>query len=118
MVNSVSAQSTLGTIRGVALDESAAVIPGVDVTVRNLGTNVLRQVVTGDTGNYEVSGLVPGFYEVTGELIGFRKVVVSDILLETSMTVRVDLELRVGEVTTVVNVESAAPVINTEGPEV
>jgi hypothetical protein len=118
LFSQLSAQTTLGTIRGVALDSTGAIVPGVAVVVRNMDTNIERRTTTGTTGNYEVTQLIPGRYEVTGEHAGFKKVVVSSILLETSATVRADLKMEVGEVTTSVNVEAATPVINTESADV
>jgi hypothetical protein len=114
----LGAQTTLGTIRGLATDATGAVVPEVRVIVRNIETNITRPATTGSTGNYEVAQLIPGRYEVTAEKDGFKRVVVTNILLETSSTVRADLRMEVGEVTTAVNVEAAAPVINTEGAEV
>ena len=114
----LGAQTTLGTIRGLATDPTGAVVPEVRVIVRNMETNITRSAMTGSTGNYEVTQLIPGRYEVTAERDGFKRVVVTNILLETSSTVRADLRMEVGEVTTAVNVEAAAPVINTEGAEV
>ena len=115
---SLQGQTTLGTIRGLASDSTGAVVPDLRVVIRNMETNISRQTFTEETGNYEVTPLIPGRYEVTGEKPGFKKVVISSILLETSSTVRADLRMEVGDVTTSVNVEAAAPAINTESAEV
>lgn len=114
----LGAQTTLGTIRGLATDATGAVVPEVRVAVRNTETNLVRETFTGSTGNYEVTQLIPGRYEVVAERAGFKRVVVSNVLLETSATVRVDLRMEIGEVATAVSVEAPAPVINTEGAEV
>jgi hypothetical protein len=114
----VQAQTTLGTIRGLVTDATGAVAPEVKLIVRNVDTNISRQSSTDATGNYEVTQLIPGRYEVTAERSGFRKIVVSNVLLETSSTVRVDLRMEVGEVATAINVEAAAPAINTESADV
>lgn len=112
------AQTTLGSILGTATDRTGAVIEGAAVVVRNVNTNTERQVVTSATGMYEVRQLVPGNYEVVASLPGFRTLRVSNIVLQTASTVRVDLRLEVGEVSTQVEVEGSAPVINTEGPDI
>lgn len=112
------AQTTLGVLRGVATDPTGALVPGVSVVARNVQTNIEHRTTTNVRGQYEVINLNPGRYEVTAEASGFKRFVVSNILLETAQTVRVDLKLEVGEVTTSVNVEATAPVINTEGAEV
>ncbi len=111
-------QTTLGTIRGLVTDPTGASVAGVNVSVRNMDTNIQNRATTNETGLYEVSNLIPGRYAVTAEHPGFKTVVVSNLLLETSNTVRADVRLEVGELTTSVNVEAASPVINTEAADV
>src|SRR5437667_7571052 len=108
------AQTTLGTIRGLVTDPSGAAVAGVSVVVRNVDTNIPNRTTSSDRGLYEVTNLIPGRYSVTAEYAGFKTVVVSNILLETSATVRADVRLQVGELANSINVEAAAPVINTE----
>ncbi len=43
-------QITTGVIEGSVVDASGAVLPGVDVEVRNVGTNLVRNAVTGREG--------------------------------------------------------------------
>ncbi len=112
------AQTTLGSIRGLVTDPSGAAVSAVNITVRNTDTNILNRTRTGDTGLYEVSHLIPGRYAVTAEHPGFKTTVVSNILLETSATLRADVRLEVGELTTSVSVEASSPVINTEAADV
>jgi hypothetical protein len=114
----IPAQTTLGTVRGLVTDSTGAVVPEVGIAVRNVDTNISRQASTDATGNYEVTQLIPGRYEVTAEKPGFKKIVVVNILLETSSTVRADVRMEVGEVATAVNVEAQAPVIDTESANV
>ena len=42
----LAAQTSFGTIVGNVTDESAALVPGVTVTVTNTGTNIARIVTT------------------------------------------------------------------------
>ncbi len=114
----LSAQTTLGTILGTATDSTGAAIPEVVVTVRNVGTGIEHRTVTRENGLYEVTHLIPGRYTVSAERPGFKAVQVTNLLLETSSTVRADLRLEVGDVTTTVNVEAAAAPINTESADV
>ena len=55
---------TLGTVTGEVKDSTGAFIAGVDVTVRNTETNVVRAVTTNDAGAYTVPALNPGLYDV------------------------------------------------------
>ncbi len=115
---SVPAQTILGAIRGTATDPSGAAVPGVSVVVRNISTNIENRATTNASGLYEVTHLVPGRYSVSAEQAGFKSVNVSNVLLETSATVRADLRLEVGEVTTSVSVEATAPLVNSESADV
>ncbi len=56
--NGLLAQS--GSILGTVQDETDAVLPGVSVTVTNLGTNQSRTVISDDEGRYRVSQLPSG----------------------------------------------------------
>ena len=67
-----SAQVVMGTFTGTVRDASGAVVPGVDMTIRNLATGVTFVATTDHLGNYTVSFLDPGNYSVTAELQGFK----------------------------------------------
>ena len=82
------AQTALGTLRGNAVDEQGAALPGVTVTAKELQTNTVSTAVSGGHGEYFLTNLRPGKYEVTAELSGFQ-------------SYRQPLELRVGEDVTV-----------------
>jgi hypothetical protein len=53
-------QTLTGTILGTITDPSGAVVPGVDVTVINTGTNQTRSVTTTGSGTYSLSNLPVG----------------------------------------------------------
>jgi hypothetical protein len=107
-------QTILGTILGTATDASGAVVPGVSVTIRNQETGIEQHVATHDNGLYEVKNLIRGTYSVTAEQPGFKRFAVSGVLLESAATVRVDLRLATGELSSSIDVHASAPVINTE----
>ena len=67
-------QSTSSSIVGTLTDESGAAVPGVAVTVTNVGTGVVRTVETNARGDYSVTALDIGIYEVAAELEGFSRV--------------------------------------------
>src|SRR6059036_3756220 len=84
------AQSTFGQFVGTVKDPSGAVIPGVMVTVKNLGTSATRTAVADETGSYTVVNLEPGDYEITMEAAGFQKFTRTNLQLLARQTVRVD----------------------------
>src|SRR5512132_1663088 len=64
-------QITTSVIQGVVADSSGAVLPGVDVEVKNVDTNFTRSVVTDKDGRFIVLQLPTGRYTVTFKLTGF-----------------------------------------------
>src|SRR2546425_9738019 len=54
-------------IRGVATDATGAVVPDVQVTATNIGTNISRQVTTGSDGSFEFLNLPIGDYKRSEE---------------------------------------------------
>src|SRR5262245_1698917 len=61
-----------GSIEGVALDATGAVLPGVTVVVKNIDTGAERSLITDGSGRYRAGALQPGRYAVTGSLDGFE----------------------------------------------
>ena len=89
-------QATESTLRGTVTDASGAVIPGVDLTVTNVRTNVVvRRLVSDAYGNYEVPDIPLGTYRVTAELPGFKMGVVDDVRLESAETRRINIVLQI-----------------------
>lgn len=107
-------QNITATLLGRVTDETGAVLPGVQITVKNLNTGLTRDTITNETGDYIVTFLPVGEYEVTTELTGFRRDVRHGIVLQVDQRARVDIRFQVGEVTETLEVTAAAPLIDTE----
>ena len=67
-VQAQRAQQGAGNIQGTVTDESGGLIPGVEVTARNVATGIERMSVTGDSGYYLIQALGIGEYEVSAGL--------------------------------------------------
>src|SRR5882672_3264235 len=74
-VPAASAQITAATVSGVVADETGGVLPGVDVTLKNVDTGLTRSTVTAGDGSYNVPGLPPGLYDARASLLGFSPAV-------------------------------------------
>jgi hypothetical protein len=112
------AQQGTTEVRGRVLDSQGSVLPGVTVTVRNQDTGMFREAVSADEGTYFISGLVPGVYEITAELQGFKKYARQDVRLEIGKTATVDVPLQVGSVAETVTVTAEAPLVDVTSKEV
>src|SRR6188474_3484404 len=68
---SVSAQQFTGGMRGAVRDANG-VIPGVAVTLTNEATNISRETVTNEVGQYNFPALTPGTYTLKSQLTGYK----------------------------------------------
>ncbi|MEJ2079437.1 MAG: carboxypeptidase regulatory-like domain-containing protein, partial [Acidobacteriota bacterium] len=107
-------QGSEGTITGFVRDETGGVIPGVEVTIKNLGTGATRTVITDDSGRFSAVALPIGTYEVSASQAGFKKQVETGLKLNVAQTLRVDLNLQLGEITESVTVTGGGQLLQTE----
>ena len=115
---SVFAQQGTSEIRGKVADAQGAAVPGATIVVRNQDTGMFRETVSGADGTYLVSGILPGVYEITAELQGFKKLGLKDIRLEIGKTSTIDLALAVGALEEVVSVSAESPLVDVTSKEV
>ncbi len=113
-VASLTAQTqiTTGVIQGAVLDSSGAVLPGVDVTIVNVDTNLTQSRTTGPDGRFVFLQLPPGPYKATFRLSGFGTHVQDGIDLTVGQAISLNPRLSVGNLTETVTV-SGTPVIET-----
>ncbi len=114
----LGAQSTTGSFQGTITDEQDALVPGANITVRNVDTNARRLTVTDVAGRWRVSNLPIGNYEVTVDLPGFARVVRSGLTLALNQDAVVDMRLKTAAQQETVTVTADAPLLNTTTPEV
>jgi len=69
------------SLSGTVTDKTAAVVPQVKITARNLATNVSRSAATDGSGSYRITSLVPGIYDVLVQRSGFKTVEYSRVEL-------------------------------------
>src|SRR5713226_6570086 len=93
------AQSEKGAVTGTISDSSGAVVPGAEITVTNVDTNVPYSTVSTGTGTYRVLNLPPGNYNVKCGKEGFKQTSIESVRVAVSATVNVDRseERRVGK---------------------
>ncbi len=108
------AQSTTGSILGTVTDSSGAVVPGATVTVANMDTNISSSFLTNGSGDYVATLLPIGRYSVAVETRGFKKSISTDIQVNVEDRLRLDFTLQVGNIIDTVEVQSAAPLLQTD----
>jgi len=110
----VFGQGTTASIIGRVTDQSGAVLPGVTVTASSPALQVPQMTgVTNEVGEYRLSPLPIGVYEVAFELTGFQPARRQDIRLAIGFTARIDVALGVGALAETVTVSGESPVVDT-----
>src|SRR5258708_18998728 len=103
------------TIAGVIRDASAAVLPGVSVEASSpVLIEKNRTVVSDGTGQYRITDLPPGIYELTFSLTGFSTVKREGLAVSGSGVTTANADLRVGAVAETVTVTAASPLVDTQ----
>jgi hypothetical protein len=69
---SVLAQGLTGQITGTVTDSGGGVMPGATVSIKNAGTNQVRESVTGADGAFTFPDLLAGTYDITVSVQGFK----------------------------------------------
>jgi hypothetical protein len=103
-----TAQERFGGLTGIVTDASGGVLPGATVTITSKNTGAARTIVTSGDGLYTVPDLEPGRYAVVVELAGFSKVSMDDVAVSLGKTLKLDAQLKVGDLTEVVQVQADA----------
>jgi len=104
----LSAQSDTATLSGRITDPSGSVISGVEVVAANNNTGIKVTAQSNDSGIYVVQDLRPGDYRVTVEKPGFRKVVLTGLILSVQDALSRNFIMQIGPVNESVVVQSTA----------
>lgn len=106
------AQISSGDIVGTVVDETAALIPGVTVTASDAERGTTRTAETDGAGEYTLTMLPPGVYQLRLEAPGFTTRLVEGVQVRVGDAVAIRTEMTVGEVTTEVSVTAEPPVVD------
>src|SRR5262247_1881393 len=106
--------SPTGSITGFAKDPSGAHVSGVQLTLLRKDTNTRLITTTDINGSYQFPQLPPATYSLTAESKGFKKVNFATVVVQVDLVTRVDIQFEIGEVTEVVEVAAAAPILEAD----
>ncbi len=111
------AQTDRGSITGVVADPTGAVVGNAMIDAKNVETGLLYHAASTATGNYAITELATGTYDLSVTVPGFKKYVRPGLALGVGQILRADVALEVGAATESVTVNEAAPLLNTESGE-
>jgi len=102
------AQAVGARIAGSVTDGSGAVIAGAQMTIKNMATNLTRELATNKSGFYSAPNLSPGPYTVTASAKGFQARTATALTLTVGADVEVNLTLAIGTANENVQVHGSA----------
>ena len=112
------AQVLYGSIVGVVEDSSGSTIPAATVTITSKETNLTRETISNANGEYTITNVQPGTYDVKVGLQGFREFVKTNVPVTPGQISRVQAKLEIGALTETVTVESSAQLLQTDKTDV
>src|SRR5256884_1452306 len=105
-------QITTGTIQGTVTDANGAIVPGANVEIKNLETNLSRTLTTDDGGRFVALALPPGPYSVTVSKQGFATAVAEKLDLTIGQALNLPVAMKISQVQERVTI-TATPTVDT-----
>src|SRR5262245_14963701 len=96
----------VGRISGTVHDQTGAVIPGVQVSLRDTKTGIIRETLSTENGTFLFPDLASGLYDVTATQPGFQTSRLQNISVSTSQTTDVRIVMSVGQASTEITVSA------------
>lgn len=110
---SVCAQVNTVDLSGSVLDPQGAAVPGAKISAKNKATGIGRDTTSGESGHYELVGLVPGSYELEVEASGFARFLNTELALTIGQKAEFNVTLAIRAATETITVTEAAELIET-----
>lgn len=106
-------QATSGSIAGTVTDPSGAVVPGALVKIIDDDTGVSHETTSNQAGLFAVPKLVPGSHTVRVSAQGFKVAEFKNVMVLLGVQYNLAVTLEVGRMSESVEVEAAAPIVET-----
>jgi hypothetical protein len=116
--SSAFAQEVTASITGTITDPSGAAVSGATVTAKSVERGLVNTALTNDSGIYRIAQLPVGTYELKVEKPGFASASHPPFVLSLNQVARIDVGMKVGQVSETVEVIGATPALETEVTQV
>lgn len=113
-----TAQEVTAAIVGTVTDPSNSPIKGATVTATDTDRGTVWTAETNETGTYTLLRLPVGTYTVSVASHGFQTLQHEAFTLVLNQTARVDVQMKVGNVSETIEVSGAPPILQTQSTEV
>jgi hypothetical protein len=112
------AQRLVGSVYGVVVDSTGAVLPGVTITVSSPSLMGVAVYTTPDSGKYRFPTLPPGTYALKAELSGFQTTEVTGIVVNAGKSTEVAIVMAIAGVEEVITVTGEAPMVDVKSSKI
>jgi hypothetical protein len=103
-----------GRFVGHITDAQGAGVPHAIVKATNAGTNIVQTALTDSTGDFVITPVAAGVYTLNVTAPGFESINAANIEVQVGQIVREDLQLKIGEATTTIQVYTDVPLLSTD----
>lgn len=103
-----------GAINGTVVDAAGAIVPNAHVTLLNTDQGLSLETVTNSAGVYIFSPVRIGNYTITVTSPGFSTTSQKNLVVAVGQNLQVNVQLKLGEATTTVEVTTAPPQLQTD----
>ena len=110
-------QFETAAVLGTVSDANGGVIQRARVSLQNADTGTAQEVFTNAEGRYQFLEVRVGRYRVVSEATGFKRLETPVFHVDVGARQRVDVELHVGDVTEIVQVEDTAAVVEPDSSD-
>lgn len=107
------AQDITARISGQITDAAGAVVPNSEVTLTNKNTGESRRAQSDADGNYTLTLIQPGTYDLSIKVQGFKEYLSTGLELSVNDQKTINVSLEAGAVTETVTVTGESPLIQT-----
>jgi Carboxypeptidase regulatory-like domain len=113
-VASADAQAGKAELTGEVHDQNGAVISSARIAATEVGTAQEYSAIVAENGNYTITNLKPGTYNVSVVADGFKRFMRQGVQLATGERIRLDITLEPGTVSETITIVEPAPLLRTE----
>ncbi|MBC7900527.1 MAG: TonB-dependent receptor, partial [Saprospiraceae bacterium] len=100
-----------GLLQGTITDSNQQAVVNADVRAENTETGISRSLQTDEEGFYQFAAISVGTYRVTTRLLGFSTQIVENVVIEVGRSAVLNFELRIGDISEEVRIESSIALV-------
>src|SRR5258706_6183246 len=107
-------QEFRASISGTVTDATGSFIAGAKITITEINTGTKVETASDTSGHYHAPFLLPGNYDISVKVDGFKEFVRKGLRAGAGETPTVDAKLEVGTTQQTMEVSDTVPLINSE----